>query len=293
MLTGVAFSFLKWLDDEGAKQMTKLLLTVVTVCVIVKAFASVDSSAERVKEMLIAAGALFLTTLLGAVISYFVFRKKEIDVQVVLRYGTIFSNCGFIAIPLTAAILGDRGVFIVSIYMAVFQITTWTYGVSLCLKANKNSGYKKRNILLNAGVIGVAIGFLIFITGVKLPLILSEPVSGLASLNTPLAMIVTGFYLSKMAMEIKKDDLNILVGASIRLIVVPLLALGILYFSGVRGLPLVACVIPMCAPSASNTVMFAVEFGGDEVIASRYVSICTLFSLITMPVIISLAQNIS
>jgi predicted permease len=113
----------------------------------------------------------------------------------------------------------------------------------------------------------------------------------LADLNTPVAMVVTGYYLSKMTLKIQKGDDCLLLAAFLRLVVIPLCTFGVLYLLGLRGFLLTTCMVPVCAPTASNTSLFAVMFGGDQVYASRLVSICTLLSIFTMPLIIALAQT--
>ena len=112
----------------------------------------------------------------------------------------------------------------------------------------------------------------------------------LADMNTPMAMLVTGFYLGKMNLKLQKGDGYIFLGILFRLLIIPFSVLGILYACGVKGFLLVACMIPVCAPTASNTSLFAVLFGQDEVYASRMVSLCTLFSIFTMPLVVAMAQ---
>ena len=112
-------------------------------------------------------------------------------------------------------------------------------------------------------------------------------------MNTPLAMIVTGFYLAHADLRPRKGDAPLWMVMALRLIVVPGISFGLLYLFGVRGLPLVACMVPLCAPCASNTTLFAVMFDADKELSSRMVTQCTLLSVVTMPVLISLARMVA
>lgn len=53
-----------------------------------------------------------------------------------------------------------------------------------------------RQMFLNPGTIGIAAGLPLFLFSASLPQIVRTPVSLLAGLNTPLAMLVIGFYLA-------------------------------------------------------------------------------------------------
>lgn len=330
MIVGVIMSKLGKITSAGVKEMTDLLLTVVTVAVIVKAFATVEFSPDKIKEMGLAALALVVLTVVGGVLSAVAFCKSSDKARPVLRFGSIFSNCGFMGIPVTQAVFGDDGVFIVSIYMAVFQISAWTYGVYIYTnkrqksKNVKSAGHALNNgsaesgadrpsienpdkiqinsdnegtakpplkgIFLNAGVIGVAIGLIIFFLQIKLPDIIMTPISSFAAINTPLAMVVTGQLLCGISLKPCRDDIGIIAACALRLLVIPLCSLGILWLLGIKGLPLAACSVPMCAPAAAYTVMFAKRYNVSGELASRLMSICTLLSIFTMPVVISVAR---
>jgi predicted permease len=272
----------------GAKQMTNLLLKVVTFCVIVESFLLVDFSAQKVKSLLIGGGACFVCTLVGILVLIPFFRKQEKNRQSVLRFGVTFSNCGFMSLPLVSALMGPEGVFTVSVFVAVFQCFCWTLGVKIYHRFDKKA---LKKIIFNPGVISVLVGLPLFLFDVNCPDIILSPLGMLADLNTPVAMVVTGYYLSKMTLKIQKGDDCLLLAAFLRLVVIPLCTFGVLYLLGLRGFLLTTCMVPVCAPTASNTSLFAVMFGGDQVYASRLVSICTLLSIFTMPLIIALAQT--
>ena len=116
------------------------------------------------------------------------------------------------------------------------------------------------------------------------------PISSIAAINTPLAMVVTGQLLCGISLKPCREDIGIIAACALRLLVIPLCSLGILWLLGIKGLPLAACSVPMCAPAATYTVMFAKRYNTNGELASRLMSICTLLSIFTMPVVISVAR---
>lgn len=289
MGAGVLCGRVHWLDDIGAKQMTAILFKLVTFCVIVESFLTVSFSYEKLNYMAAAAGACFICTVIGALFTLIFFRKEEDKQKTVLKFGTVFSNSGFMSLPLVSALLGAEGVFVVSIYVAVFQCLIWTYGVGIYHYFDRTK--VMRQIMANPGIISVIVGLPLFLLQITCPKLLLEPIGMLADLNTPIAMLITGYYLSKMTFRLQPGDGQILLATLLRLVCIPILVFGVLYGIGLRGFLLTACIIPVCAPTASNTSLFAVLFHADEVYASRLVSLCTLCSIVTMPVLIALAQS--
>lgn len=288
MGAGFAAGKCKWVDDMGIKQFSTLLFKIVTSCVIINSFLRVEFSASRMGEMLTSFCCCIFTVLLGALLSKLLFRNKKDPQTAILKFGTSFSNCGFMSLPLAEIILGDEGVFIVSVFVATFHMLIWTYGVSLF--GGKCKDPKK--VFLNPGIIGIAIGLPLFLLKARLPQVIAQPISSLAALNTPLAMVIVGFYLSKLKIGSQGGEGKIFLASAIRLVVCPLIVFAGLYLCGVRGTLLSACMIPACAPCAANTSIFAVMFGKDGIFASRLVGICTLLSIVTMPLIIAAAMAV-
>ena len=142
-------------------------------------------------------------------------------------------------------------------------------------------------------MLGVVIGFIIFVTSTAIPSILLIPIKSFAALNTPVPMVIVGYYLAQVVSLKVLKDRKLVMTTVLKLLISPILTLLILYITGLRGLLLVSLVISAAAPSAANTVMFAVLFDRDTKLAVTLVSVSVLLSLITMPLMISLAMTVS
>src|SRR5690554_1429017 len=183
---GFVMAKIKWLDDNGVRQMTQLLLMIVTPCVIIDSF-QMDYTSELMTGLVISTVSAIISHLVGIVLGKVLFKKRPESDRKILRFSIIFSNCGFMCIPLLYAVLGPIGVFYGSAYIAVFNIVQWTYGMIL-MTGDKND-INMRRALVNPGTIGMALGLFFFLLRIRLPEVPATVVSGLAALNTPLAMI--------------------------------------------------------------------------------------------------------
>ncbi|MEG1820249.1 MAG: AEC family transporter, partial [Oscillospiraceae bacterium] len=163
----------------------------------------------------------------------------------------------------------------------------------LFLMSGKKSEISAKKLLINPGIIGVTAGLLLALLSIKLPAIIAQPVSYLAALNTPLPMIIIGFYIAQLDFKVILSDCKKYLAIILRLVAIPLVAIGIMMIFGVHGKLLVVCAIASSAPPAAMTTMFSTKFNRDTKLSAELVSISTLISMITMPLIVGFAQYLS
>lgn len=285
--TGFICNKTKVLSTEGVRSMTDFTLYIVTPCVLINSYQR-DFDADMMHGLIITLIASFVSFALNILIAHLAVHDKDKRREKTLRFGTVFSNCGYMSLPLQSAMLGADGVFYGATYIAVFQIMLWTYGVMVMSGDFKNISLKK--LIINPGIIGTVLGLVVFIFSVKIPFIISEPISFFAALNTPIPMVIVGYHLADASLKIK--GANAYLAMALRLIVSPIIMLMGLYLFGISGTVMVACVIAASAPVAAAGTMFAEKFGGDTGLSSATVSVTTLLSVITMPIIVGIATMV-
>ena len=290
ILIGVILAKGKILTNSGVKSMTDMVLYTVTPCVIIKSFIR-EYDPSTLKKLLISFLIALFAQIGFIIFSHLILHDKDKKKERVLRYGTVFSNCGFMSIPLQQAILKDDGVFYATSYIAIFQLLVWSYGIITISGDKKYLSPKK--LLLNPGIIGLSIGLIIFLCSIPIPKIISEPITYMSSLNTPLPMIIIGFHLANSSLLDGLKNLKCILAISLRLIILPLIALGVMYLLSIRGDMLVSSVISCCAPVAAITSMFSAKFNQDTSLSVNFVSLSTILSLVTMPLLITLAQYLA
>ena len=287
------------LNDVAIKGVTELLVLIVTPCVIIHSFIQQTFSPSLLGDLGWALAAAIFSHVVGSMIALFCLHDRDARREGVLRFAAIFSNAGFMGLPLEYAILGADGVFFGAMYVVVFNIACWTWGVAVMCRGAKVTNL--RSILVNPGTVGVALGLPFFLFSLKLPEVVGRPLQMLADLNTPLAMIMVGWYLAEsgkckvesVKCKMKGVFLIFKVGA-LRLVVVPLAVIGA--FVGIRAcvpslnpVMAVAIVTAASAPVAALTTVIAARYNRDVTTATGLVSGTTLLSILTMPPIIGFA----
>jgi len=290
MAVGAALRRWKLLSGAAVDGLVNLLILVVTPCLIVDVF-------QRPFEPSMLKGLLqsFMIAVLGHVaaiaLAYLLVRHRNADVRRPLLLAAVFSNAGFMGIPLEQAVLGDVGVFYGIVYVAVFNLVIWNWGYRIMKRDEVKVLFTFQSVL-NPGMIGLAIGLPFFLLSVKLPAIVATPIHLMAGLNTPLAMIVIGYCLLEARLDKVVRIPAVYVASAIRLVAYPLLVIAALYpFRQVLNRDMMlALAIAASAPVAVMVSMFATKFNRDVDVAVAVVSGTTLLSVATMPAVIAFAM---
>lgn len=272
---------------EGARCCTDIALIIATPCVIIKSLIR-EYSREIMKSLAFAFLVTLLVQVLMILLSYIILHSKDKARERVLRFGTIFANCGFMSLPLQQVILGADGTLYGSAYVIMFNLVIWSYGVFLISGDKKYISPKK--LFINPGIIGLGIGLVIFIFSIPVPKIIYSAIDYMSALYTPLPMLIIGYHLAQNNLLTAFKDAQCLLSVLLRMIVYPIAVLGFLYIIGVRGTLLVSVIISVSAPVAAITTMFSAKYGADTPLSVDMVSLSTVAAAVTMPLVITLAQ---
>ncbi len=202
-----------------------------------------------------------------------------------------FSNPGFFGIPLILASLGQGAVFYAAGFIAFLNIGQWTYGVSIMNGQPIREGLKPGKLIRAPFVIAVLIGLILFAVGIRMPAIVTDTLSTVTALNTPLAMFTVGIYLAQTDIKRMFTRRSLYAVSGIRLVLVPLIALALLSLlpAGWHDMKMVLLLAVSC-PVGSNVAVYAQLHGKDHAYAVETVVISTLFSLVTIPAVAYLAS---
>lgn len=298
MAVGFGARRFKLLSDEAIRGIVNVLVVIVTPAIVVQAFQRPFNP-----EMLRGLGFMTLAALLGHALAILaalaLIHHAHAPTKNVLRVSAVFSNAGFMGIPLTYSLFGDEGVFYSVVYVAVFNVVIWSWGICTIrnVSLKKMTRADVRSMFVNPGTIGLALGIPLFLSPcVHLPDLIAIPVKSLADLNTPLAMIVIGYYLAgaKFAAIFKTPSAYLAGG--FRLIAFPMLMIGALkLLEGPLALErtmMLTLVVSAAAPTAALPAMFAARYMSDVDTAVGLVSATTLVSIFTMPPVIAFAMNL-
>ena len=290
MLIGVGFLLgkLKLITTEGSLCMSNLMLYAVVPCLVVSSFQR-PLEAEHLQNF----GLTMLLSLIVHIsmiaVASVALRRVDKDRRSVLSLCAVMANCGFMAFPLQSALYGPIGIFYGSAYMVIFNICTWTWALYTVSGYDK-SVLKLRTVLLNPTIISLVVALGLYLGQITLPDLLLTPINYISSLNTPVPMLIIGYHLSQADLKTALCGQGTLTSLLLRLIVSPLLAIGLCLLLNLNSMVSTIVVIAAATPAAAVVTMLVSKFGKNAPLSSSLVSVHTLCSAVTIPVMVALAQ---
>jgi len=288
ILIGVICFKTKLIDKETNKKLSGILLMLVNPLLIFISYQR-DFSAELLQGLLISILLAFFTHMFGIIASYLLLRGKGQDVPLE-RFSSIYSNCGFMGIPLINGIYGKEGVFYITAYLTIFNILIWTHGVIMMIGKQERKVMIKT--LVSPTIIAVVLGFLLFLMQIRVPNNLFESFDYVASMNTPLAMIIAGVTIGQTNIMKIFGKLRIYLVAFIKLLLIPATLLFIYSRFPVGDAVLTTAILAASCPTAATGMLFAIRYDKNDLYASEIFAITTMFSLVTIPLIMMLTEYI-
>lgn len=285
-----AFCFRKKLIDEaGNKTLANLLLMIVNPALAIASLQT-DYDPSLVSGLLLSYLMAILIHLVIILLCTIMIKSDGNDEYAIERFSSIYSNCGFMGIPLVQSILGNEGVFYLTAYMTIFNVFTWTHGLGIM---NGKFSFKEvKKGLLSPMVISCVIGLALFFLKIRLPAIISDTIGYVSNMNTPLAMMIAGVSVAQTNIPAMLKNRRIYFVAIFKLLFMPavvLLALSLLHLPST-----VACtlLIASACPAAASATAFALRCQKNYQYASELYSFTTICALFTIPVFVYAAERI-
>lgn len=172
ILAGMLCYRLHLLTDRGVKELSGIVLQVVNPIVILLAY-------HRELELRLVQN-LGWTFLLSAVamgagigLATLLIRNKPGRETAVERLSAVYSNCGFMGIPLVKALLGYEGVFYLTAFLTVFNLLIWTHGIMSV--TGSRDPRSLLHVLRSPAILAIPLGMILFFGRITLPGFCQKP----------------------------------------------------------------------------------------------------------------------
>lgn len=273
------------LDDQACGKITTLIVNILNPMIIISGVLGAN-----IEEDTQITGNLFLVILmyiLLIVLSYLYVRLRRFEKKQSRFYQLmmIFSNVGFIGIPLVKGIYGEKYIIYLVFYILVFNILAYTLGIYLASKSSdKEADYSWKNIF-NMGFLACLISLAIFIFQIPVAEPIKDACKYMGDASIPLSMFIIGASVAKMSFRelfLNRQRYEFMI---VKMLIIPFICVLI-----ARQLPVakeILGIFMLCVsmPCASIAGMLAQEYGGRGTEGNHLIAFTTVFSLVTVPVI--------
>ena len=291
VIAGLICFMCKIISKDGSKQLSNLLMMVISPVVIFVSYQR-DFDPAMLKGLLQAFGLSLVGFAVAIAVAYLFLRKTEKYDVVIERFSTIYSNCGFMGIPLVDAMFGSEGVFYLTAVITAFNLIVWTHGVYTFTGAGEKFSFKGLlNALKSPSIIAVPIGLICFLCNLRVPDVVYDALNYISGMNTPLAMIVAGVTVAQTDLKQVFVKGRIYYVSFLKLILAPMLiVLVYALFPGVPTIVTLSLALAMAAPAGAMGTMFAIRYDRSALYASEIFAATTILSALTLPLIVLAAS---
>jgi len=286
MLLGLLLSRRGMITEQGSRDLSNVLLYAVIPCVILRSYMS-EFSTEKLRAMGLSALIAVIAFAASIAVAYLTCGTRHR----IENFAVAFGNAGFIGIPLVTAVFGPEAAFYVVSFSTFANLLQWTYGIVII--SGKKETMNLRMVFVNPVFISMVIGITLFVLQPALPTVVTGTIGYIADGNTVLAMIILGYYLSKVQLRGLFADVRLYLFSALRLLVVPAVTILVfLPFPFARGEITLITLIAAATPIASSTAIFAQKFDQDYRRAVSYVCLSTILSVATLPLVMLFAERL-
>ncbi|MCM1269123.1 MAG: AEC family transporter [Ruminococcus flavefaciens] len=284
---GIVCSKTKIISKESNKDLSKFVLQVVNPVMIFMSYQT-DYKPELVKNLLLtfvlSLGAYAVTILLA----YLLIPSKKGRETELERFSAIYSNCGFMGIPLVNALFGMEGVFYLTAFITVFNLIVWTHGIILISGEKSMKNIVK--VLYSPTIIAIVLGIITFFLQIRLHEVPAKALEFISQLNTPMAMIVSGVTMAEtnVLKLLKKGGVYYI--CFLRLLLIPAILAALLSPLGISEKVRLTVIVAASAPPAAMCTLQCIRYGRNSVYASEIFTAGTILSVLTLPLVVEFTE---
>ncbi len=276
------------MDPEMNRRLSKLVLNVTNVALILSSVLG-SERAMGTKDILILTLIAVLSYVFLILISFAVpplLRVPKEDAGT-YRFLTIFNNVGFMGIPVIRVVLGPEAVFYAAIFNIPFSFLVFTYGVKL-LSHDPRYGKLTLKLFLQPSVIAVLLAYVLYLLDLQYPAVLVDAANFIGQVTSPAAMLIIGCALAQLPLREMFTNVRLYILSVLKMILLPIAAYYILQLFHLNETVVIATVVMLAMPVATNATMLCAQYDGNHKLAATGIFITTVLSVGTIPLLMKL-----
>ena len=295
-LLGYAIRKFRVVDAHFGDSLSRLLTEVIIPCYILQAILEIDNLPQLLGDgssAIIAAAVMLLMLFFVGTLAN---RLTGGGLGRILRFGTMFSNALVFGMPVAEMYWGPRGLFYLMAFY--FPIRFAYYGLSELLLSpkplKKGQGQWRHGLrtLYSPATLSCVAGLLLVFFEIRLP----EPLTGLfASVGScckPLGMMLIGIIVGEYTIR-KIFSLQNLLMTLYKIVLLPLLALALVWLLGVGGMAGRMVVLYAALPCGPLLATFCIQYDSNTrsgIDSAGLVLFSTIGAVVTVPVWLQLIE---
>lgn len=278
LMAGAGFLLGKGLN-LNPKTLSQVIFYIFSPCLVFKLLTHSELANEDILSTMAFAGSFVL--LVGA-LAWGAGRllKLERNMLAAVMITSMLMNAGNYGLPVTQFAFGETALAYAALIFVVMSMLGNSVGVVIASAGSASLKDSLLGLLRLPATYALLFGIIFVQFNLILPLPLDRTVNLMGDAASPAMLILLGMQLTNVRWNGMTKALSLATG--IRLIVSPLLVLGLTHAFGVSGPVYQASVLQFAMPSAVMTTMLATEFDTEPTFVTTVVMVTTLLSPLTI-----------
>ena len=284
MCVGFLAGKTKVMTSESNHSLSVLINKITTPCMVLYSAVCNEHALTnaQVLQLIGLAAASYVILMVLAKIVVAIIRPERAS-RGLYEFVMIFSNLGFIGIPVISAVYGTSAVFYISIFIMVFFFMLYTYGVCLIQEISiKNANFRQ---MLSPMMIASMLSIILYLCNVRLPVLVTDAMNSISQICTPGAMLLIGSTLAGIPLKGLFSNWRLFVVAAAKLFLAPIVINLVMRLVIRDELILGVVTLVAAMPVASNMSLLAAQYGKDEDFAAIVTFLTTVCSVLTIPLV--------
>ena len=278
LLSGAGFVLGKTLKLDS-RPLARIIFYILSPALVFNLISGSELSFQKIFHMMAYSAAVMLACAGVAFLAGKLLRLERAALTVAVLTSLIANNGNF-GLSVVSLAFGQEALAYASIYFVTSSLVLYTLGVLLASLGHLNLKASFINLLKVPAVYAIILAMVFLRTGWSLPSPVAWTLSKAADAAIPCMLILLGLELQKAEWTRNLRALSIPV--VIRLVVGPLIGLGMAAVFGLQGNARLAGVTEAGMPSAVMNAILAAEYKLDASIVSAVIFIGTVLSPLTL-----------
>jgi predicted permease len=278
LIAGSGFLISKW-SGANPRSLSQVTFNIFSPCLVFVLITENELGNAQILQMMVYAVLLILAV---GVITWLIGRALRLERRLLLAViiAAMFMNAGNFGLPLNLFAFGELALAHASLFFITSGVMTYSVGVVIASMGSNSLPKALVGLFKIPAIYGAGLAFLFTQMDWSLPIPIGRSVALLSDAAIPSMLIMLGMQLGRVQWNGYLRALT-LVG-TMRLVVAPLLAIGMSILFGIQGPARQAFVLESAMPTAVLTTILATEYDIEPAFITTTVLTTTLISPITL-----------
>ena len=267
-------------DNTVSQRISVIVMDICNPALILASILSGNVTASH-RDLIIAMilGAIFYfgLVILGMLLPLIL--RVEKDKRRFYNLMTVYTNVGFIGIPVARAILSDNAILYVIVCNVMYSLLFYTHGITVLSNGKEKMNLKK---VLSPGTIMAIVALVVCWFKFTPPPIIANSISYIGNATVFLSMLLLGVSIARSDITQGFKEVRVWAYIAIRMVLLPIAMFFILRGIGCEPITVLGFCLMACMPVGNLPLIQSEKMGEDTTLLSRAITVTTIMSMATI-----------